>query len=95
LHIVYAASLPRFGRRGLRPRLPKNGVAARAAPTIKYFCTIASFIRSFIQENAYTGIVFPLSFKMSQISVTRDNCSMVARLKIDENLKKEKQKPQK
>ncbi len=34
LHIMYAALLPRFGRRALRARLPKNGVAAPAAPTI-------------------------------------------------------------
>ncbi len=32
---MYAAELPRFGRRGLRPRRPKNGVAARAASTIR------------------------------------------------------------
>jgi hypothetical protein len=37
LYIVYAASLPRFGRRGLRSRLPKKGVAAPAAPTIGVF----------------------------------------------------------
>ena len=26
-----------FGRRGLRPRLPQNGVATRAAPTIRHW----------------------------------------------------------
>lgn len=34
LCIMYAASLARFRRRGLHPRLPKNGAAARAALTI-------------------------------------------------------------
>jgi hypothetical protein len=34
---MYAAELPRFDRRGLRPRRPKNGVATRAASTISMF----------------------------------------------------------
>ncbi len=34
LHIMYAALATPFGRRALRARLPKNGVAAPAAPTI-------------------------------------------------------------
>ncbi len=34
LHIMYAALATPFGRRALRARLPKNGVAAPAASTI-------------------------------------------------------------
>ncbi len=36
LHIMYAALATPFGRRALRARLPKNGVAAPAAPTIGF-----------------------------------------------------------
>ncbi len=39
LHIMYAALATPFGRRALRARLPKNGVAAPAAPTMNDLCS--------------------------------------------------------